>query len=201
MSQTEAPAPASPATKGPLQSWPIIALIGCGFVIVGLLLVIVLLLIFRGSGGPSIVEPGGARISELERVVRVSVIEAVLVLDRKAHQEALAAISPDITPAAAISAYVTSMKALNMEECPPEFREAFRRHINAWESLALQLAREPQSFGEGVLQGLLNSLNGELDGGSGRMQQARDARVDALLATWGEVEAIAARYGARLPSN
>lgn len=201
MHQGEPPPPASCPTKGLLKSWPIIALIGCGIVIAGLLLIIVLLIAFRGSGGTSIVGADGVRISELERVARVSVIEAVLKVDKEICNQALSSVSPNLTPAEAIGAYVTSAKGLNMAECPPEFREAYRRHLNAWERMAIQLAREPQSLGEGVIQGLINSLNGEFDGGSGRMQKARDARLDAVHETWSEVEAIAVRYGAKLPSK
>lgn len=199
MHPVEPPPPASSGTKGLIQHWPIFALIGCGIVIAGLLLIIVLLIALRGSGGTSVVGADGVRISEMERVSRASLIEAVLTLDKQAQREAFSAISPNFTPTEAIAAYVTSMKGLKLELCPPEFRDAILRHLSAWESLALQLAREPQSFGEGVFQGLINSLNGEFDGGSGRMQKARDARVDAILATWGDVEAIALRYGARLP--
>lgn len=201
MGQNEPSPSSSPAVKGSFQRWSLIALLGCGFVIAGLLLVIVFLLLFRGGGGTTVVGADGVRNSGLERVARASEIEAVLAVDKEAQSEALAAISPELTPAKAIFAYVNRVKAQNMEHCPPEFREALLRHLNAWNGLAIQLTREPQSLGEGVLQGLINGLGGELDGGSGRMQKARDARIDAISDTWGEVEAIAVRYGARIPSN
>jgi len=65
----------------------------------------------------------------------------------------------------------------------------------------MQIDKEPQSVVGAMLRGFLNWLGGEVDGGYGRLQREHDSRFEEIYTTWGEVEAIAVRYGARLQSQ
>lgn len=130
-----------------------------------------------------------------------SAMESVLAKDTELSKRIKSHISSGSKPADAIATYASALKSLDMSQCPTEFREAYLRHANAWRDFALQVGKEPQGFADGVLQGFLNSLSGEFDGGAGRLQKARDNRMEAVSSTWGEVEAIAVRHGARLSAQ
>lgn len=127
-----------------------------------------------------------------------SAMEAVMAKDRELSARQRTRVSEGAKPADAIATYASAVKNLDMSQCPSEFREAYLRHANAWQDMAAQLAKEPDGVVEGVLQGFLNSLGGEFDGGAARMQRERDSRYQSIKSTWVEVEAIAVRHGARL---
>jgi hypothetical protein len=112
-----------------------------------------------------------------------------------------ASIAAGIKADVAIGLYSDQMKDIDVKKCPPEFREAFIRHANAWYFMSSQMAKEPQSFVDAFLDGFFNALSGELDGGEGRRQRLRNARMEEIKTTWAEVEAIAAKYGAKKPSR
>lgn len=182
--------------------WLKVGLLGCGGIIAVLLagiLVVGIILVAQRPGGST--GDNSTSGEDRKQAVMRAAIERILAADHELSARLGNAITPETKPAEAIAAYAAGMKAFDMVECPPEFREAFIRHAGAWEAFALQLAKEPQSFGEGVLQGFFNALDGEADGGTARMQRARDARFEHIQSTWGEVQAIAARYGATLSAQ
>lgn len=130
-----------------------------------------------------------------------SAMESVLAQDKELNIRIKSHISSGSKPADAIATYASALKSLDMSQCPTEFREAYLRHANAWRDFALQLGKEPQGGVDAVLQGFINGLSGEFDGGAGRLQRARDSRMEAVSSTWGEVEAITVRHGARLSAQ
>lgn len=194
--------PLSPSqpSKAPLLGsvWFKLSLLGCGGIIAvllaGLLVIGIILVTQRPVSSGS--EKQVSREPSNEVAIRTA-IERVFAGDHVVSTHLKGLVTAETKPAEAIAAYATGLRAIDTAECPPEFREAYSRHASAWEAFALQLANEPQSFGEGVLQGLFNAMGGEMDGGVNRMQRDRDARFQKLEETWGEVLAIAARYGAK----
>jgi hypothetical protein len=124
-------------------------------------------------------------------------IERVLAQDRTYAQQRNDAASRGAAASDAIAQYVARMKSLDFSGCPPEFREAYIRHANAWQGMQIQLASEPSGW-DAFLTGFLKGLNGQLDGGSFQMEADRKKHLEKIQASWGEVEAIAARHGAHI---
>jgi hypothetical protein len=127
-----------------------------------------------------------------------NVIEDVLINDVSLSQWAGHFIRTGWSPTQSVSWLATQMRGIDTSLCPVDFREAYYRHYHAWANMSTQLASEPQSFGEGVLTGLINSLSGEMDGGYKTMKQDRDTRSQQIGSTWAEVELCAIRHGAKL---
>gem|GEM_PF-3056837 len=176
------------------------AALACGGVIALMLCVIVIVLITR-DGSPVVAGDSGASSAARQQARMRSAIESVMATDNQMFDRMNSSVSSGTPPAQAIASYAARLKSIDMSQCPPEFREAYLRHANAWQGLGMQIDKEPQSFIESVLYGFLNGLRGEFDGGLGRLQREHDSRFEAVVTTWGEVEAIAVRYGARLQSQ
>ena len=111
------------------------------------------------------------------------------------------------TLASVTQVYVTALKSVNMSACPRDFVAAYYRHIAAWQSQVTALVNHPQDLPdgfEGFLYGALRGLQGDITGGVAdyqketkawlRQVQATDAPIQA---TWGEVQAFVAEYGAK----
>lgn len=98
----------------------------------------------------------------------------------------------------ALTTYVTGLSRIDMESCPPDFREAFQAHVNAWMGTHTELSNQPDGFWEGAAMGALNSFLGEQDGGVSRMASARRYWANQRQATAYRVTEIAARYGAKV---
>jgi hypothetical protein len=99
---------------------------------------------------------------------------------------------------------VSKMKTIPISNCPPDFREAYTRHINCWSYYAEAISHHPhiQSGGEAVVNGFLRGLSGDPTGGAFEAQdeinsylrQAQE-RDDDVTRSWGDVSAIAVKYG------
>lgn len=150
--------------------------------------VVALVLLVRGCGpdagptGPNYARP----------------IERALTLDRKFSEEARQQTEAGTSPANAVAGMAERMRSIDLSACPPEFREAYVRHAAAWRGMAGQLKSEPDGVVEGLVIGFLRGLGGQLDGGASEMQAARNHHMRAIQSTWGDVEATAARHGAKL---
>lgn len=198
--ESQSPPQTLPLNRG--TPWLKAGLLGCGGIIAVLLagiLVVGIILVTQRPGGST--GDGSPRGEGQNQAVMRAAIERVLAAHHELSARLGNAITPETKKAEAFAGYGTALMAFDLTECPPEFREAFTRYSAAWEAFALQLAKEPQSFEEGVLQGFFNALGGEADGGTARMQRARDARFEHIQSTWVEVQAIAARYGAKLSAQ
>jgi len=127
-------------------------------------------------------------------------VESVLVQDHAISKQAAGYLQQGSTLPDTVAWVVQSMSAIDTMACPPDFREAYARHLFAWKQLSDQIRSEPQTFLQGFGMGILNEVTrGELDGGESRIADAHDQCVQAVKTTWGEVEALAARYGAKMP--
>lgn len=93
-----------------------------------------------------------------------------------------------------LRSHVARLAAIDVSRCPPDYREAFVRLVNAWRGYAYQISQEPQTGMQGFFQGVANGLGGESDGGVRRWMQARQQRQDQIEAAHEELAAVAARY-------
>ncbi len=89
------------------------------------------------------------------------------------------------------------MKRLDIDACPPDFREAFIRLAGEFR-LAGQVMKQYPDLTSVVFDVGLNLLAGEKDAGLSGMKEELNAAARALLVRQTEVEALAVRYGARL---
>ena len=153
----------------------------------GALGLLLLILIASSGNSDTKITPAGA-------------IEQVLARDRELSIEGRKAVKGGQSPRQAVVSVVQGMKAIDLRDCPPDFREAYARHASAWDAMAAELRQQPETFGEGFMLGLGNMLaRGEVDGGQQRLAQLRDRRLEDIRVSWAEVEAMAARHGAMLP--
>lgn len=94
--------------------------------------------------------------------------------------------------------YIKGLQSIDMGNCPPDFREAFQAHINAWVGSHNELRNQPNSFLEGAAMGAINTFLGEADGGVSRMVNAQRYWAHQRQATAHRVTEIAAKYGAKV---
>lgn len=95
-----------------------------------------------------------------------------------------------------IRQYTANMRSINLSSCPPEFRQAYISHIQAWEQAIYVLESLPQSFEESLLVGFLNGLAGDITGGAADYNDAINQCQVNIEQTWQNVEQIAAYYDA-----
>lgn len=96
-----------------------------------------------------------------------------------------------------LGAFIDRMHEIDVSNCPPDFREAFTRSVNAWEDYYRHFKNGPQNLLEFGASRLLSYLDGHKDAGLNEIVRRRDALMEAIAATQEEVEAIGARHGAR----
>lgn len=143
----------------------------------------------------------GSGCGRTEAEVHTEAILRVLLNDKALSAKLQTAIPTTTTVearAALLDEYCRGLDEFDMSECPPDFRLAFRHHIEAWRSAASKLREMPDGFWEGVLMGAVNSLSGEMDGGAGRLNSEMQQAQRAIKETYQEAERIAAKYGAVL---
>lgn len=102
----------------------------------------------------------------------------------------------EMSAAQAAESLARFMQGLDTRDCPPEFREAFQRHINAWSLGANCFAqnRTLNAFLEGFAAGFFWEPSF-----FGQTEREIERAVYEINTTYGELTAIAARYGARVP--
>jgi hypothetical protein len=114
------------------------------------------------------------------------------------HEDSLTGTDP--TPG-----HAAAMRRIDLSACPDEFREAYVRHIQAWDTRAqVEAARIALENGTGAamvggaLATLFDSAATPFADHARRLemnkQDAAAARA-AITSTWNEVEAVASRYG------
>src|SRR5438067_284841 len=97
---------------------------------------------------------------ETERDQR-SAMFAVLYFDELSGEILQRAVADGRDPAESIHRYVGSCRIGSFNRCPADFREAYVRHVNAWETLEGCVRREPRTFVDGFVNGLARRLRGE----------------------------------------
>ena len=97
-------------------------------------------------------------------------------------------------PSVALASAVGHLQAVDLSNCPPDFREAYIRFTHAtsmWQSQADSL---PKSAIDGRFQGIVNYAQGEADGGWARMMRAYEARQQEFKTALDELAAVGTRY-------
>lgn len=89
------------------------------------------------------------------------------------------------------------LRRIDVSDCPSDFREAHVRFVGAMDRFALLVAHYPDFLSVALDMGL-KFLGGHRDAGYSKiMDRAKQAQQD-LMTCHNEVDALAARYGARL---
>jgi hypothetical protein len=126
-------------------------------------------------------------------------IEAVLAQDTALSVQRDQYIQTGYPPANVATWYTQQLRAIDTRSCPRDFRDAFMRHGDAWEGFAAQLAQQPQGTVDALWMGFVNSLGGELDGGTRRLTDVHNASADAVRRSWQEVRHVAADHDVIVP--
>jgi hypothetical protein len=96
-----------------------------------------------------------------------------------------------------MAAAAEKMKRLDIQDCPPDFREAFIRLAGELRLTGQVMKQYPDLTSIAIDAGL-NFLAGEKDAGLSGVKEELNAALRALVIRQTEVEALAVRYGARL---
>ncbi len=158
----------------------------CGSVATGLTIVVLLIAATRGSSE--------AEISCLN-------ITRVLQADQALEKQMQRSIPKDAPPsviALCVSHYCDGLENLNMSDCPANFRVAYREHMRAWRKMDGAIKQLPDSFVDSLWEGFINGLQGETDGGAGRIRGDLKNASSNVERTWNRVEQTGAKYGAAL---
>ena len=173
-----------------------------GYIVMSALLVVIAYLV--GSRHSSVPGAGGGLRSETPAADTRSyrrAIERVLGEDKAFSKRIAKDVQSGSSPLEAVEAYSLKMRRIDTSDCPEDFRVAFLRHAQAWRSLVVEGKAQPSSVVEALVQGFVNGLHGELDGGAHRYLRARDAREQEIKATWEDVELLVVKYGAKPSSD
>lgn len=130
--------------------------------------------------------PGGGEVAEMERALRKGI--------EVGHDAAKR--YPD--DAASQSRFIASaLQKIDTRGCPPEFRVAYQRNIDAWETAAPYFeANNPATW---FLEGFFGGLANDFSGVGYTDYQARLAAQN-IDATYRDLREIAVAYGARIPT-
>jgi|JI10StandDraft_1071094.scaffolds.fasta_scaffold391831_1 hypothetical protein len=129
-------------------------------------------------------------------------IEVVLQEDYKLMQSAQEKIKNKGNKIDAFTTYTFQMKTINLENCPADFSEIFRKHTYAWEDAVKQMKEKDNDFLGNLFEGIIGFATGntkltmsaltKILGDNGvDMQQVNNS--------WRDVELSARKYKAKLP--
>ena len=93
---------------------------------------------------------------------------------------------------------VSGMQKIDTRDCPPEFREAFQGHINAWHNAASHFANNTAL--NSVLEGFYSGFTGDLSM-FGQSNYAASQAAEYISITYYQLTEIASYYGARIPRS
>ena len=116
-----------------------------------------------------------------------------------------------LTGSASTFDHVNSMKLVDLSDCPPDFREAYSEHIQAWEEVAEVHAAKEKLDGDedaAAIGGILTSIAGSdatpwadhVRAEERVAELGRQASAD-VSSTWRNVENVAYKYGAQVQSS
>lgn len=126
-------------------------------------------------------------------------IENVLQLDKQyGDANRQRATEGSMSEAESVVEYLKEAHSIDLSGCPPDFTDAYLKHLGAWESMSIQLQLQPSSnvgwFWEGLMEGL---------GAQEKHDRPEEMRthLEAITSTWTEVLSIATRDGAKTPNE
>lgn len=128
-------------------------------------------------------------------------IETVLIEDQQNLITKNQRIQMGVPEKQAFAQYMQTMKAIELRNCPTDFREAFARHTVAWDNL-YRFAASRSEFKRWIKVGV-SAYSGNLvtaaEGALAPDYREKKQLDEAIHTTWSEVEVLAAKYGARMP--
>ncbi len=122
-------------------------------------------------------QPSAAR----RAMMQVMEIDRVLAAQRDEMPESLPV-------ADAVASYVSGLAAINFDECPDDFTDAYRRHRQAWEESIPFLKEHPQLRGE--MHGLFDEIR-QMDKS---ISEQLDRHLQAIGESWSDVETAMSRF-------
>ncbi len=174
---------AHPANK----NWNRYILLGCGFGILALLLIIVIAFL---SKNPEERKHTPAIITSQE----VQAIKTVFERDRVQtanFRKQLSELSENESPAKTMVSYAMHLRIIDLKQCPPAFQDAYSKHVNAWAEVVVQYNNNPNAFDRDALWALWDYFRGRSNGRENGRNLERDPLIKAILETWGGVNSAA----------
>lgn len=123
-------------------------------------------------------------------------------IEKALHEDALTGKQPT-------AEHVAAMRNVDMSNCPPDFREAYMKHIHAWEQEAAvyeaKMKLDNDEDGAAVAGVLATLFDSDATPWSDHVQAEQKIKSLAASAseqvssTWRDIETIASRYGAKAP--
>ena len=101
-----------------------------------------------------------------------------------------------VYPADAVDKYLAQARTIDLSNCPPDFSEAYLRHLGAWDLMEIQLRLQPQSALGWVWKGIVDGLDSAQN--HDHSEQMR-TRPEAISSTWTDVLAAANKHHAKPP--
>ncbi|MBM9575538.1 hypothetical protein JWG45_00085 [Leptospira sp. 201903070] len=128
-----------------------------------------------------------------------SEIKAVLAQDEAAYNSSQKDIEAGATKTQALSTYTKSMRKIDTSDCPMGFRNAYLRHIQAWEQVVQSMKDKETASTSRLLIGLFSLFIGQpqvaLTSFLSELQ-AEGVDTSPIRTTWNEVELQAQKYDA-----
>lgn len=122
-------------------------------------------------------------------------------IEKAIHEDSLAGH-------AATADHIQSMRRVDLSDCPQDFREAYSKHIHAWEEAAqVQQAKadlakdEDAAAAAGVLATLFGTDDtpwSDHEAAVQRVDQYQQKASEDIHSTWQEVEDVARKYGVQI---
>jgi hypothetical protein len=153
----------------------------CGLVAMSLTIVVLLIAATRGQSD-----------SEMTRRNITRVLQADQALGRQ-RDDSIPKDAPPSVIALCVEHYCDGLENLDMSDCPADFRVAYHEHMRAWREMDAAIKQLPDSFADGLWEGFVNGLQGESDGGAGRMREDLKNASSSIESTWSVVECQRAR--------
>lgn len=94
-----------------------------------------------------------------------------------------------ISPSLALTDYLVALDAIDLGATTPEFEGAFREHRDAWEAMIEPLRQRSSERGE------MHDVFDRLTAASDPMHEEFQRLIDAVWATWADVETAARAAG------
>ncbi|WP_061298820.1 hypothetical protein [Leptospira borgpetersenii] len=130
-----------------------------------------------------------------------SEIKSVLAQDQAAYNSSQKDIEAGATKTEALSAYTKVMRKIDTSDCPMKFRNAYLRHIQAWEQVVQSMKNKETESTSRLLIGLFSLFIGQPQIAlSSFLSELQSEGVDtsSTRETWNEVELEAQRFNATI---
>lgn len=105
----------------------------------------------------------------------------------------------DALTTAAQSTAAQSTAAIDLRECPEDFRIAYTKYTNAQTAFADEYRAYPRRTSDQIVWFLANVVRGERDAGYSRLRGGDEKAMSEVRASANAVNEIAVKYNAKVP--